>query len=66
MKDIALFVFHILDLLNLVQLHNANQLSGWCLHFISSNYLAFEHKDQFTQLAPDNLEYIEQHRYNVF
>lgn len=56
--------YHIyIALLQLCQLHNANQLSGWCLHFISSNYLVFEQKEEFPQLGQQNLEYIEQHRY---
>ena len=52
-----------IDLLQLSQLHNTNQLSGWCLHFVSSNYLAFEHNEKFVELSSDNKDYIEQHRY---
>lgn len=62
-KSIAEADINIIDLLLLSQLHNAGQLSGWCLHFISSNYLVFENKDQFKQLETENKEYIEKHRW---
>ena len=45
------------------QLHNASQLSTWCLHFISSNYADFEENEQFLQLDQDNLSYVEEHRW---
>ncbi len=45
------------------QLHNASQLSTWCLHFISSNYGDFERNEQFLQLDQDSLSYVEEHRW---
>jgi len=45
------------------QLHNADQLSGFLLHFISSNYLAFEPTEQFQRLKGDNLSYVQDHRW---
>jgi hypothetical protein len=45
------------------QLHNASQLSAWCLHFISSNYVVFKDKEEFSQLVGDNVDYINQHRW---
>jgi Rho family protein len=61
-KSIADADINIIDLLLVSQLHNANQLSGWCLHFISSNYLVFEQKEEFAKLNPDNRDYVEEHR----
>ena len=49
-------------LLLLAQCHNSRQLSDWCLHFISSNYIAFERREEFSQLIGDNLSYVQQHR----
>ena len=45
------------------QLHNASQLSAWCLHFVSSNYVVFKDKEEFSQLVGDNMAYINQHRW---
>ncbi len=45
------------------QLHNASQLSSWCLHFISSNFNVLEANEQFLQLGEDNLSYVEEHRW---
>ncbi|XP_065901308.1 rho-related protein racA-like isoform X2 [Dysidea avara] len=45
------------------QLYNADQLSGFLLHFISSNYLAFESTEQFQRLTGDNLSYVQEHRW---
>ena len=45
------------------QLHGASQLSAWCLHFISSNYIIFEDKEEFSKLTGENLDYINQHRW---
>ena len=45
------------------QLHNASQLSAWCLHFISSNYVVFKDKEEFSHLTGDNMEYVDQHRW---
>ena len=45
------------------QLHNAQQLSGWCLHFVSSNYAVFEGKEEFSLITGDNLAYVNEHRW---
>ena len=45
------------------QLHNASQLSSWCLDFISSNYAAFVDSDGFAQLEGDNLSHVQEHRW---
>ena len=45
------------------QFHNAKQLSDWCLHFISSNFLAFEKRTEFSQLEGDNLDYVMRNRW---
>ena len=45
------------------QLHNSQQLSQWCLHFISSNYTAFAEKDEFSVLEGENLAYVGEHRW---
>lgn len=50
-------------LLLTAQLYNAQQLSSWCLHFISSNYVVYEGMDQISQLTGDNLSYIQEHRW---
>eukprot|EP00731_Ephydatia_muelleri_P009357 Em0004g1695a len=52
-----------LSLLLTGQLHNANQLSAWCLHFISSNYTAFSSKPEFSLLTDDNLAYVQAHQW---
>ena len=49
----SLFLF--VALLLTAQLHIANQLSAWCLHFISSNYTAFSSKPEFSRLTGDNI-----------
>ena len=51
-------------LLLTAQLHNAHQLSGWCLHFISSNFVAFKDKQEFSLLLTgDNLDHVTSHRW---
>lgn len=46
-----------------MQIYNAEQLSGWCLHFISSNYIAFQNRTEFPQITGANLEYVNEHRW---
>ena len=50
-------------LLLTAQLHNARQLSSWSLHFISSNYVVFEPKEEYSLLAGENLDYVNDHRW---
>ena len=45
------------------QLHGASQLSAWCLHFISSNYVVFKDKEDFSKLTGENLDYVNDHRW---
>ncbi|XP_030828131.1 rho-related protein racA [Strongylocentrotus purpuratus] len=53
----------VIGLLQTAQMHNADQLSAWCLHFISSNYLAFERRAEFSQLEGDNLAHVSDKRW---
>ena len=46
-----------------LQLHGAKQLEEWCLHFISTNYLAFEKRPEFTRLTGTNKEYVDTNRW---
>jgi len=46
-----------------IQLHAAKQLEQWCLHFISTNYVAFEKRPDFDKLTGANLEYVETNRW---
>ena len=46
-----------------LQLYNAGQLNKWCLHFISSNYIAFSTRPEWSQLSTEDLQYIEEHRW---
>ena len=52
-----------IDLFLLLQGHNAVQLSDWCLHFISSNYIAFKNRKEFSLLTGTNMEHVEEHRW---
>ena len=45
------------------QVHNADQLTKWCLHFISTNFQAFKARPEFPQLTGDNLEHCEEHQW---
>lgn len=40
-----------LGLLLTSQLHNATQLSSWCLHFIASNFAVYESKEEFAMIT---------------
>ncbi|XP_064386490.1 rho-related protein racA-like [Halichondria panicea] len=56
----------VIGLLLFSQLHNASQLSSWCLHFISSNFDVFKGNEQFLQLGEDNLSYVKEHRWPCY
>ncbi|OWF34480.1 Rho-related protein racA [Mizuhopecten yessoensis] len=43
--------------------YNAEQLSGWCFHFISTNYTAFQNRAEFSSLKGDNNTYIEENQW---
>ena len=45
------------------QLHNGEQLSGFLLHFVASNFLAFEKTEDFQKLTGENLSYVKEHRW---
>ncbi|XP_033726797.1 rho-related protein racA-like [Pecten maximus] len=47
-----------IGLLLAAQMSNAHQLATWCLHFISSNYIAFKQRPDFKQIKGDNLEIV--------
>ncbi|KAL5010074.1 hypothetical protein ScPMuIL_012379 [Solemya velum] len=53
----------VIDMLLMSQMHNAEQLAQWCLHFISSNYDAFANRDDFSKLDGSNREYIDENRW---
>lgn len=56
-------VVFIAELLLTCQLHNCSQLTSWCLHFISSNYLAYHQQDSFSLLQDENLDHVTSHRW---
>ncbi|XP_067940583.1 rho-related protein racA-like [Watersipora subatra] len=62
-KNIEKADIDVIGLLNLANLYNAPQLTKWCLHFISSNYLAFAPRLEWSQLSSTDLEHIEEHRW---
>lgn len=53
----------VIGLLLSSQLHNADQLERWCLHFIASNFLSFIERIEFSLLTGDNLKYVEKNRW---
>ena len=54
---------HAVDLLLNSQLHNGDQLSAFLLHFVASNFLAFEKIEEFKKLTGENLSYVKEHRW---
>ncbi|OWF34060.1 rho-related protein racA-like [Mizuhopecten yessoensis] len=53
----------VIGILHTSQKYNAKQLSRWCLHFISTNYMSFQHRLEFSSLKGDNKPYIEENRW---
>ena len=51
------------ELLRIAHAHNAKQLVGWCLHFISTNYSVFETKGDIQRLDEDHATYVIDHRW---
>ena len=51
------------DLLLNSQVHNGDQLSGFLLHFVASNFLAFEKTEEFQKLTGENLSYVKEHQW---
>ncbi|ESO93584.1 hypothetical protein LOTGIDRAFT_119223 [Lottia gigantea] len=58
-KSIEKMDIDVIGLLMTAQIHNADQLSQWCLHFIASNHIAFNERDEYRLLDGENKEYIE-------
>ena len=66
MQDSAfLFVSNFTGLYNLSQVHNAPQLSAWCLYFMTTNYnkLCEMYPKEFKQINMTALKSIEEHRW---
>lgn len=53
----------VVRLLQASQNHNADQLSNWCLHFLSTNYTVLKNKKEFSSLTDDNRTYIEENQW---
>ncbi|XP_033732153.1 rho-related protein racA-like [Pecten maximus] len=53
----------VIGLLQTSQNYNAEQLSSWCLHFISTNYPAFKNRKEFSSLKEENKTYIEDNQW---
>ncbi|XP_071960539.1 rho-related protein racA-like isoform X2 [Antedon mediterranea] len=53
----------VIQLLETSQMYNSKQLSDWCLHFISTNYTAFEQKEEFTNLTEPNMDFVTKNRW---
>ena len=51
------------ELLRIAHAHNAKQLVGWCLHFISTNYSVFETKGDIQRLDENHATYVIDHRW---
>ena len=49
--------------LDIVQTHNARQLEAWCLHFIATNYAAFQRRREWAQLTGEHRAHMEEHRW---
>ncbi|XP_067687391.1 rho-related protein racA-like [Haliotis asinina] len=62
-KNIEKADIDVIGLLLTAQLHNASQLSKWCLHFISTNYIAFSKRSEFVMLKGDNRTHVEENRW---
>ncbi|XP_033625044.1 rho-related protein racA-like [Asterias rubens] len=53
----------VIGLLHTAQLYNSKQLAAWCLHFVASNFIAFQKKSEFKALEGENLEYVNEQRW---
>ncbi|XP_067032114.1 rho-related protein racA-like isoform X2 [Acropora muricata] len=62
-KKVADGTSDVIDLLFTSQAHNAKQLSGWCLHFIATNFSVFENCEEFHLVQGENRDYIDEHRW---
>jgi len=55
--------FDVIGLLETADRCKAEQLSKWCLHFISSNYGPMSKRPEFERLTGKNLEYVENNQW---
>ncbi|KAJ7378706.1 hypothetical protein OS493_021288 [Desmophyllum pertusum] len=62
-KRVADGTSDVINLLLTSQVHNAKQLSGWCLHFISTNFSVFESTEEFDLVQGENREHVYEHRW---
>ncbi|MGH0169894.1 UNVERIFIED_CONTAM: hypothetical protein FKN15_069567 [Acipenser sinensis] len=62
-RELASTNLSVVNLLRKAKFHNAVQLSAWLLHFIASNYLIFSQKPDFLDLAEDERDFVEKHRW---
>lgn len=62
-KKVADGTSDVIDLLFTSQAHNAKQLSGWCLHFIATNFSVFENCEEFHLVQGENRDYVNEHRW---
>jgi len=53
----------VIGLLMISQERNANQLAGFCLHFISTNFQPFKKRSEFKRLDGENLKHVEDHQW---
>ena len=53
----------IVELVEAAQQYNAQQLAGFCLHYLATNYLAMQKRDEWARLDGDNKAYVEKHRW---
>ncbi|XP_045160594.2 rho-related protein racA-like isoform X2 [Mercenaria mercenaria] len=62
-KQIEKSDIDVIGLLLTSQAYNAKQLADWCLFFVSSNYIAFEQRKEFSQLKGENKKHVEENRW---
>ncbi|KAK7482452.1 hypothetical protein BaRGS_00026269 [Batillaria attramentaria] len=62
-KNIEKSSIDVIGLLHTAQAYNARQLSNWCLHFISTNYIAFEKREEFSVLTGENRRHVNENRW---
>ncbi|XP_060562983.1 rho-related protein racA-like [Ruditapes philippinarum] len=62
-KQIEKSEIDVIGLLLTSQAYNAKQLADWCLFFISSNYIAFEQRKEFSQLKGENKKQVVENRW---
>jgi len=53
----------IVGLLLTAQHLSADQLAGFCFHFISSNFQPMKRRPEFENLGPENLAYVTEHQW---